>query len=459
MTVSVLINLTIIDKIIPHQCFQRLKKYAESGIKNYTHSVDLWMKNSGLIIDCDEKKNALRNLFKNSKVAFIYGAAGTGKSTMINYISSLFKDKQKIFLANTNPAVENLRRKVTAEHAEFVTITKFLSKDVSNDCDILCLDECSTISNRDMVRVLQRAQCKLLVLVGDIYQIESILFGNWFNIAYKVMPKDSVAELTRPHRTTVQGLIEVWNKVREITEDRLEFITRNGLSSTLDESIFSRTEEDEIVLCLNYDGIYGINNINKFLQSNNVNPSINWGVLSYKVGDPVLFNESNRFAPLVYNNLKGKILQIEEEEDCIYFTIEVYTVLNELDVIGFDLELKESVTDETSVIRFKVGRGGDGNDDNDNVENVVPFQVAYAISIHKAQGLEYESVKVVITSEIEEMVSHNIFYTAITRAKSKLKIYWSPETEKRILENMKVQFNDKDYQLFKAKYKEALLKS
>jgi len=442
-----------------YEIIYKLKKYAESGIKNYTHSVDLWMKNSGLIIDCDEKKNALRNLFKNSKVAFIYGAAGTGKSTMINYISSLFKDKQKIFLANTNPAVENLRRKVTAEHAEFVTITKFLSKDVSNDCDILCLDECSTISNRDMVRVLQRAQCKLLVLVGDIYQIESILFGNWFNIAYKVMPKDSVAELTRPHRTTVQGLIEVWNKVREITEDRLEFITRNGLSSTLDESIFSRTEEDEIVLCLNYDGIYGINNINKFLQSNNVNPSINWGVLSYKVGDPVLFNESNRFAPLVYNNLKGKILQIEEEEDCIYFTIEVYTVLNELDVIGFDLELKESVTDETSVIRFKVGRGGDGNDDNDNVENVVPFQVAYAISIHKAQGLEYESVKVVITSEIEEMVSHNIFYTAITRAKSKLKIYWSPETEKRILENMKVQFNDKDYQLFKAKYKEALLKS
>ena len=71
-------------------------------------------------------------------------------------------------------------------------------------------------------------------------------------------------------------------------------------------------------------------------------------------------------------------MQIEEEEDCIYFTIEVYTVLNELDVIGFDLELKESVTDETSVIRFKVGRGGDGNDDNDNVENVVPFQVAYA---------------------------------------------------------------------------------
>ena len=73
-----------------YEIIYKLKRYAESGIKNYTHSVDLWMKNSGLIIDCDEKNNALRNLFKNSKVAFIYGAAGTGKSAMINYISSLF---------------------------------------------------------------------------------------------------------------------------------------------------------------------------------------------------------------------------------------------------------------------------------------------------------------------------------------------------------------------------------
>ncbi len=53
---------------------------------------------------------------------------------------------------------------------------------------------------------------------------------------------------------------------------------------------------------------------------------------------------------------------------------------------------------------------------------------------------------------MEELVSHNIFYTAITRSKSKLRIYWSPETEKRVLDNMKIQFNDKDYNLFKTKY-------
>ena len=140
----------------------------------------------------------------------------------------------------------------------------------------------------------------------------------------------------------------------------------------------------------------------------------------------------------------------------MYFTIEIYMVVNELDVLGLDLVLLDSVAENTSVICFKVDLQNDRDEDDDNLDAIVPFQIAYAVSIHKAQGLEYDSVKIVITNEIEEMVSHNIFYTAITRAKEKLKIYWSPETEKRVLENMKEQFNDKDYRLFKEKFKSEL---
>ena len=82
-----------------------------------------------------------------------------------------------------------------------------------------------------------------------------------------------------------------------------------------------------------------------------------------------------------------------------------------------------------------------------NNSTVVPFQVAYAVSIHKAQGLEYDSVKIVITNEVEERITHNIFYTAITRAKNKLKIYWSPETEKSVLEHLEVKNSNKDAHL------------
>ena len=74
------------------------------------------------------------------------------------------------------------------------------------------------------------------------------------------------------------------------------------------------------------------------------------------------------------------------------------------------------------------------------------------MSIHKAQGLEYQSVKIVITEELDELITHNIFYTAITRTKEHLTIYWSPETEKKILDSFKLKSNQKDVSLLKAKY-------
>ena len=49
-----------------------------------------------------------------------------------------------------------------------------------------------------------------------------------------------------------------------------------------------------------------------------------------------------------------------------------------------------------------------------------------------------------ITNEIEERITHNIFYTAITRKKKKLLIYWSPETEKAVLERMTIKNSHKD---------------
>lgn len=94
---------------------------------------------------------------------------------------TVFDDKDKLFLANTNPAVDNLRRKVEAQNCEFMTIDKFIRNSrVQAKYDILFMDECSMVSNSDMRSVLKKAEYKLLVLVGDTYQIESITFGNWF---------------------------------------------------------------------------------------------------------------------------------------------------------------------------------------------------------------------------------------------------------------------------------------
>jgi energy-coupling factor transporter ATP-binding protein EcfA2 len=430
---------------------QKLIGLSGTGIQNYTSYVDEWLTSGVHPVDCNEKKAALRQMFEKSSVALIYGSAGTGKSTLINHISHLFPKLDKLYLANTNPAVDNLRRRVDASYCEFMTTTKFIKKNnIQTKYDLLVIDECSTVNNSDMRNILEKAEYDLLILVGDIYQIEAIQFGNWFTAARGFLPSSSVYELKRPYRSTNQELQTLWDRVRHMDDTIIELIARQGYSVTLDASIFNSAEKDEIILCLNYDGLYGINNINRFLQQSNPNLPVLWGLQLYKVGDPILFNESERFAPLIYNNMKGWIAGITMLDEQIRFDIELDKVINGLEARNYEFDLLPNSIRGHSVIRFFVNKYKSVDEDDDASSSaVVPFQVSYAVSIHKAQGLEYNSVKIVITDEIDDLISHDIFYTAITRARDKLKIYWTPEVEQRVLSRIKPKDINKDISLLR----------
>lgn len=433
---------------------EALQKETGQGIRGYEDAINVWLKNAPQI-NSEEKKEILSKMFVKSHLSMIYGAAGTGKTYIINLISQFFDDKNKLYLANTNPAVENLRRKVNSQRCRFMTIKKFLSKKyINTEYDILIMDECSMVSNSDMARILEKVEYKILILAGDTYQIEPIDFGNWFFMAKYFIPRYAWNELEKPYRTTDSGLLDFWGKVRKLNTDLAECIEEHKYSSKLNDDIFKKQSQDEIILCLNYDGQYGINNINRFLQANNPNPSFQWGIWSFKVGDPVLFNETERFMPALYNNLKGEIVEISVTDEAIWFSVEIDRVLTELDMECLDLELLDARTPEKSVVRFKVNKKKESDEDNDVVNDTdIPFQIAYAVSIHKAQGLEYESVKIVITKEIDEMITHNIFYTAITRAKKYLKIYWSPETQEKVLSKLKLLDLKGDASIFAAQAK------
>lgn len=128
---------------------RKLQELATSGISQYTASVDSWLSRESYVIDDVNKKDALRQMFACSRVALIYGSAGTGKSTLIKHISNFWADKNKLFLANTHPAVDNLRRKVAAGNSHYSTIAKFLSnRNSKTDYDVLFIDECSMVSNK-----------------------------------------------------------------------------------------------------------------------------------------------------------------------------------------------------------------------------------------------------------------------------------------------------------------------
>ena len=440
---------------------RKLLDFSNNGNKGQKEYNQKFLKESSLDFADDLKKQALRDVFVNSRLLLIYGAAGTGKTTLINYISNLMANQRKLFLTKTHTALQNLKRRIDnpGTDSDFISIDSFTKKVNLPDYDVIFVDECSTIDNRTMGNFLGKmSPDTFLVLAGDIHQIESIEFGNWFFYAKDIIKSPGAnVELLSTWRTQDQALISLWNEVRTRADMITEKLVINGpYSKDIGSNIFKREYDDEVILCLNYDGKFGLNNMNTYFQAANTKgEAVSWAEWTYKIGDPILFNDSKRF-DLLYNNLKGRIVNIEKLSHSISFTVDVDIPLTEVACKRDGIEFIESVENGTR-IRFTVYEYDESKKEDEDLrlKSVVPFQLAYAVSIHKAQGLEYDSVKVIIPSNNAEKITHGIFYTAITRAKTNLKIYWSSETMQDIVKGFATdESKRKSLEIVKSKLKE-----
>lgn len=447
--------------------FLYIKEYEENSIKiikelvKYAYDINfdlneivkLYLDAEGVEDISEDKIAILNNIFLNGSLALIYGPAGTGKTKMIELLSGAFNNYDKCVLSNTNTSVTNLvSRLKEIDNLRITTISNYI-KNYSNGCDVLIIDECSMISNSDMIKVLKKFKYKAIILVGDIYQIESIEYGNWFQVCSRYFNNDVSYELEMIHRTSDDDLLSLWDCVRSNDERAISIMSNKEYTEDLSKEIFSRTENEEIILCLNYDGMYGINNINRVMQNSNSNPEYVFGVDVFKVGDPVLFNDCPRFSGFVHNNLKGVIRNIEKDEEDMIFSIEVDSDSIDEFYKPTDIQLITSDKVDKVILRFKVNKYKDRDDDENKFDHIIPFNLSYAISIHKAQGLEYDSVKVVITSNIEDRITKNIFYTAITRAKKKLKVYWNSDSQIKIFDGFKKRESKRDLAILNQKIK------
>ena len=404
-----------------------------------------FIKNCGIKFDDIDKKIALKYLFVNSNIMLIYGAAGTGKTTLIKYISNMFCDARKLYITKTHTALQNVIRNLgkNFDNCDFEIIDSITRSNSAVVHDIVFIDECSTIDNRTMELLLGKiSNDALIVMSGDVYQIESIDFGNWFFYAKDIVKaKGGSIELCSTWRTKKEELKGLWKAVREKSTIITEMLSMDGpFSENLGENIF-HLDEDEVVLCLNYDGKFGLNNMNQYFQNANTNSkAFSWEEWSYKIGDRIIFINTRRSA-LLYNNLRGIITNIAYAEKSIIYEIEVKAFFTESQCEAESFDYVDT-TEKGTIIRIEVISWDDELSEEEKVKTVIPFQLSYAISIHKAQGLEYKSVKIVIPSSNAEKITHSIFYTAITRAKEKLKIFWSAETMKSIIENFTTDENE-----------------
>lgn len=436
---------------------KKLREKSNMGLQNYSDKFNVWNDSDNCDVDCMEKKSILEGFFINTKIGVVYGSAGTGKTTIIKHISDLFTEYSKLYLSVTNSSVNNLQSKIGGPKSMFRTIASVRKRGLINySPQILFLDESSIVSNEDMKFILETIKPELIVIVGDDYQIESIRFGNWFSLLRMFLSEDSVHELKTPYRSEENtNMQNFWDSVRQMSDNITEVMVKNIESSVLNDSIFKEKRSDEIILCLQYDGLYGINNVNKIMQQSNPNNEIRWGLKIYKVGDPIIFDDVSNYNGIFINNDKGVITGMEIEDDLITFTILIEKEITEQMVAFSNVSIIRIYDSGYTEISFGIISSNIVDENLESMQNIiVPFQVSYCISIHKAQGLEYENVKVVITNNIQEQITHNIFYTAVTRATKRLKIYWSAETSDYIMRNIKPRDIRKDYYLLKGVFQD-----
>ena len=352
-----------------------------------THNVSLdrqeenerFIKNCGIKFDDIDKKIALKHLFVNSNIMLIYGAAGTGKTTLINYISRMFGNARKLYLTKTHTALQNVIRSLdkNIDNCDFEIIDSITRSNSAVIHDIVFIDECSTIDNRTMELLLGKiSNDALIVMSGDIYQIESIDFGNWFFYAKDIVKaKGASIELSSTWRTEKEELKGLWKAVREKSTIVTEMLSMEGpFSENLGENIF-HLDEDEVVLCLNYDGKFGLNNMNQYFQNANTNSkAFSWEEWSYKIGDRIIFTNTRR-STLLYNNLKGTIINISYAKKSIIFEIEVKAFLTECQCEEETFDYVDT-TEKGTIIRLEVVAWDDDLSEEEKVKTVIPFQLA-----------------------------------------------------------------------------------
>ena len=360
----------------------------------------------------DKQKEAIKLAFlKNFLI--ISGGPGTGKTTIIKSIVSMYEDFYSkddiVLLAPTGRASKRI---MEATNYPASTIHRFLkwNKDTNkfqvneynkSDCKIVIVDEVSMLDTILFSSLLNGLKFDtILIMVGDANQLPSVSPGNILKdlIESEVF---SVVELNTLYRQKKgSNIIELAHDVNlgEVNynlfnkSDDLFFYKASSIDikENLTIIINKLKTSDYLsyqIMAPMYKTLNGINNLNKCMQEllnpkeSNKNEMIINDCL-YREGDKVL-QLMNMPDDNIYNGDIGII-------------IEINNILKEI-TIDFD----------SNIVTF-------------NSSNFQNFTLGYVISIHKSQGSEFNTVVIPILNEYGRMLYKKLIYTGITRAKNKL---------------------------------------
>ncbi len=371
----------------------------------------------------------------SEKVLIITGGPGTGKTTLIRAVLAIFRqmDARICLAAPTGRAAKRLSEATRYPASTLHRLLEYsphLGGFQRNEqrplaADLVIVDEASMLDILLMHHLLKAIPSHAtLVLVGDVDQLPAVGPGNVLldTINSKKFP---VARLTEIFRQAQQSEIVInAHLVREGKFPRLRsdpgtpqdfyFIEKEEPEGILEIILRLCTDriparfgldpiEDIQVLTPMIRGIIGARNLNQELQ-NALNPraaSLERGGYVFRIGDKVM-QIRNNYDKDVFNGDLGRIRKIDTENQEVGVEVDGR-------VVTYDFsELDELV-------------------------------LAYAVTVHKAQGSEYPAVVFPLSTQHYMMLQRNLFYTAMTRARKLAVIVGSKKALAIAVRNNQIQ--------------------
>jgi len=393
-------------------------------------------------ITMHEKQREAVTMAINNGVSVITGGPGTGKTTIVKCVLHLFKQmgKRVRLLAPTGRAAKRMSESCNFEAS---TIHRALEVDFSSPsmfkynnmnklgCDVVIVDEISMVDIQLMYFLIRalRKNCQI-VFVGDKDQLPSVGAGNVLAdiLASGVIPNVC---LTQIYRQSENSLI-ITNahlinngKMPELDNSSKDFFfasktdTSEALSTIIDMCTtripkFLNTDSSKIqVLAPMKAGLCGIDNLNKCLQEK-LNPLK--GFASEIVTERYSFRLNDRVMQTT-NNYEREWTKSTERGTGV-FNGDIGTITH------IDSAINELI------VTFEDGRVA-----RYTKSDLSEIVLSYAITIHKSQGSEFDCVIIPVLSGPPMLLTRNLLYTAVTRAKKMVVLVGSEACIKRMVRN------------------------
>ena len=382
-----------------------------------------------------------------SGVFVLTGGPGTGKTTTLNAIIGLF-EMRDLSISLAAPTGRAAKRMTELCGREAKTLHRLLevgwdeadkakfSRNENNplESDVVIIDETSMVDVilfDSLLKALRPAA--RLVLVGDARQLPSVSAGNILNDIIE-SGKFPVVTLDKVFRQSKNSMI-VGTAHAIINETPIDFSNKSDdfffirksdgfdVVNTVTELCKTRLPErygfdpvrDIQVICPSRMYETGVNNINNVLQSV-LNPN--------DKKSPEIFNRGVAF------RVKDKVMQIKNNYDIMWEKDngEVGT-----GVFNGDVGFIEAIDLRAGVIKVRY----DDRTATYFTDNMNEIDLAYAVTVHKSQGSEFDCVIIPVFNIPQKLKYRNLFYTAVTRAKKILILIGSEEIFAECLKNNK----------------------